>query len=184
MSTLTPLHINDEHCFDSLVRFAMATNMSARFLEFEEVCIDLRNVHFSFDQDHQSNNKTFIIFMNVKQAFYSNFKIKTDLSLETLTYYIYQHCLCTVEDTVLPIFRRFDQFIFNENDKCKSIIIQLHRRARVIVAECIRENEYYHSDVSGYIDFENRHTRLPLSLSEEERSKINREAQLKLLETT
>jgi hypothetical protein len=59
----------------------------ARYLEFDDVVLDLTSLIFlEFDN---AQNEEYIIFMNVKKAFYKNFHITCDLSLETLTVLVY-----------------------------------------------------------------------------------------------
>jgi Nucleopolyhedrovirus protein of unknown function (DUF918) len=157
------------------------TSINVKYLEFAEVCLDLRHVHFS--KNENENNSEYIIFLNVYKAFYSNFNIVCDLSLESLCEYIYKNVIYTIDgvkqnnDILL-----YDRFIFNEHDKNKSVFIEFSENARIIVATTIRFDERYHQRVGGYIDFENRHFNTKEKvLSKEERAELDKTCEIKLL---
>lgn len=78
----------------------------------------------------------------------------------------------------------YDKFEFNENDRNQSIVINLSKDARIIVAATIRLNEKYYQRVSGYMDFEKRHERDYQPPTPAERAKIDRDCEIYLLEFT
>lgn len=148
------------------------TTINAMFLEFENVAVDLR--HIKFSQNDNSQNSEYIIFLNVKKAIYSNFNLKTDFSLETLTMYIYENVVLNIDEKPQTFDISFEKLIFNDWDDNNSIIIDLATDARIIVARALRPGEKYHQHVSGYLDFERRHLNDVRRLSDSERAHINR----------
>ena len=158
-------------------------SVNRRYLEFDRVCVDLRHVTFSADGH---NDTEYIIFININKAMFTNFKIYCDLSIESLAELIYENVLCTVEGkNVKPSAPLAQCAQYNEYDLNKSLTIELHEKARIIVAKTIYYHEKYHERVTGYIDFENRHDKnyTPES-SEDLRNKLDREYEIKLLEFT
>ncbi|QEI03599.1 hypothetical protein [Rachiplusia nu nucleopolyhedrovirus] len=178
---------------------AAYSSLSARFLEFEQVCLDLRYVTFMqdfyldsryiccYNNSPAVNNVTseYIIFLNVHKAIFCNFKISSDMSLETLTEYVYDNVRFTIEDKLIqkPPFSKCTTFI--ENDDKNSIIIDLHPLARVVIARVIFPNERYHQRISGYIDFENRlRPGYCVMDDDKERARKDREYEINLLGLT
>ncbi|AKN80632.1 hypothetical protein [Perigonia lusca single nucleopolyhedrovirus] len=182
-----------------------------KFLEFKNILLDARHIEMnsnkicssppppppspsSIDTDNDENDFDnlceYIVFLNVKEAFFVNFNVVSDMSLETLTMHIYDNIKFKV-DNVLQTRppADFSKFIFNEYDNNKSITIVLHKDAKIIVAKCIRFYEKYHQRISGFMDFKNRHQ--PVNddgndkrLTADERAKVDREYEIKLLEMT
>nr|ANS70943.1 hypothetical protein [Lymantria dispar multiple nucleopolyhedrovirus] len=186
----TRSHIYPKRRTERLVVYAALRIMSVatRYLEFDGVTLDLRHVAFSRSQD-ELNNTDYIIFFNVKRALFRNFNLVSDLSLETLAMFVYENVRCTIGGRVCQrdtaAARRFEQFIFNENDRNKSIIIELHDDARLIVAAAIKPHEKYHQRVGGYMDFEKRHSPADeRDLTEAERAERDRLYEIKLFEFT
>ncbi|AIE47779.1 ac57-like protein [Peridroma alphabaculovirus] len=157
-------------------------SMTHRQLEFGQIGVDLGHLSFSYDD---LNSVEYIIFINVQRAMFCNFKIFTDLSLESLAEYVYEHAICTVNGAAVPrAVSLGESVVFNEADHNKSVFIQLHAQARVIVAKTIYMHESYAQRVSGYLDFENRHDKHYAPPGDDERATINRECEIKLLEFT
>ncbi|AGR56798.1 ac57 [Hemileuca sp. nucleopolyhedrovirus] len=163
------------------------TTVNVKYLEFGGTSLDLRHVSFPHCNKNEANNNEYIVFLNVKKAFFRNFKIISDLSLESLTYYIYENVKCTIDgkessknDGINKVID-YNKFVFNEHDKNRSIIIEFDSNARIIVASAIRPDEFYHQRVSGYVDFENRHTTTTTEISPNERDALDREYEIKLL---
>ncbi|AYN45050.1 se90 [Alphabaculovirus alterspexiguae] len=158
-------------------------SVNRRYLEFDKVCVDLRHVTFSADGQ---NDTEYIIFININRAMFTNFKIYCDLSIESLAEFIYDNVVCTVEGNyVRPSVPLSECVQYNEYDLNKSLIIELHEKAKIIVAKTIYHDETYHERVTGYVDFENRHNKnyVPPPTSEV-RNKLDREYEIKLLEFT
>ncbi|AHH82629.1 ORF-40 [Buzura suppressaria nucleopolyhedrovirus] len=164
------------------------TTINVKYLEFGEVCLDLRHVRFSRNpQDDHPDNKEFIVFLNVYKAFFCNFKIVSDLSLETLTHFIYENVKFVMNGVVQDTRKvNYEHFIISEPDRERSIIIEFNKKARIVVAETIRFDEQYHQRVSGYIDFEHRHQPLKNKkrMTTQERAEFDKECEIKLLEYT
>ncbi|AUF81572.1 ac57 [Malacosoma neustria nucleopolyhedrovirus] len=167
----------------------MMSSLSFRLIEFENVCIDLRYLTFSKDDDCIDNNKEYIIFLNVKKAFYSNFNITTDMSLETLTMYIYENLQHRVDgERVMLRGNPFERIFINERDRNQSTVIEISDQARIIVANKLHPDEKYHQRITGYMDFEKRHEPPPSIidadnkiLAKHERDELNREYEMKIL---
>ncbi|AAY83980.1 ORF-48 peptide [Chrysodeixis chalcites nucleopolyhedrovirus] len=168
----------------------LSTSFSARFLEFEQVCIDLRYVTFIDDISCDNINNCahdYIIFLNVKKAMFCNFNITTDMSLETLAEYIYDNVRVTIDGRLHRKHSIMAECVrFNGADNNNSIFINIHAEARVIVAKKLFDNERYHQRISGYIDFENRsdpNDKKKL-LTDRERALLDREYEIKMLGST
>jgi hypothetical protein len=167
----------------------MASSLSFRLIEFENVCIDLRYLTFSKDDDCIDNNKDYIIFLNVKRAFYSNFHITTDMSLETLTMYVYENLQHRVDgERVMLRGDPFERIFINERDRNQSTVIEISDQARIIIANKLHPDEKYHQRITGYMDFERRHEPPPSIvdadnqiLAKHERDELNREYEMKIL---
>lgn len=161
-------------------------SINQKYLEFDNISVDLRNVHFTRAID-EAENLEYIVFLNVKRAMYCNFKIITDMSLETLAMHIYENVILCKNNVQIRTFSNFNdidynKFVYNKTDLDQSIIIELDDEACVIVAKCIRPHEKYHQRVTGYMDFEKRHKQ-PLcdidggsnTISQEDRNKLDRQ---------
>nr|UPO71102.1 orf45 [Trichoplusia ni single nucleopolyhedrovirus] len=170
---------------------SLSTSLGARFLEFEQVCIDLRYVTFMDDTTCDITTTgpvhDYIIFLNVKKAMFCNFNITTDMSLETLAEYIYDNVRVVIEERLLrkPL-NMIECVQFNIADNNNSIFINLHAEARIIVAKKLFDNERYHQRITGYLDFEKR---LDLNskknlLTDKERALLDREYEIKMLGST
>ncbi|AIU41283.1 ac57 [Sucra jujuba nucleopolyhedrovirus] len=159
------------------------TTINVRFLEFGGVSLDLRHVNFPVDKRDDSQNNEYIIFLNVCKAFYANFKIVSDLSLETLCHFIYQQVEFIKNNVATDLSEiNYEHFVINDNDRGKSIIIEFDDDARIIVASVIRFDEQYYQRVGGYLDFENRHNPAQQKkLSTAERAERDKKCEVKLL---
>lgn len=161
----------------------MSSSVSNRYLEFDGIAIDLRHVMFSVDGLHDHE---YIIFLNVHRAMFNNFKCYSDLSIESMAELIFNEAICVVNG--VPTTNRPGSLgecvTHNEHDHKKSLIIQLHEKARVVVAKTIYFAETYHKRVSGYVDFENRHNKFYVKPADETRAVLDREYEIKLLEFT
>ncbi|AGA16209.1 hypothetical protein [Thysanoplusia orichalcea nucleopolyhedrovirus] len=153
----------------------------ARYLEFDNVVLDLTDLSYlKFDN---TQCEEYIIFMNVKKAFYKNFHMVCDLSLETLTMLVYEKARLIVrqEKFVPPV--NFVNFIsFNATDNDNSMIIDLCPEARIIVAKKLWPDETYHQRASGFLDFQQRN-RVPrplIELNSKVRDIMDRELEIKL----
>lgn len=138
-----------------------------------------------FDSTPCSNNNNtseYIIFLNVHKAIYCNFKITSDMSLETLAEHVYDNVRCTIKGRLIqkPLFATCTKFIASDNNN--SISLELHASAKIIVARTIKPDERYHQRVTGYIDFENRHDPdYCIQIDEKERARKDREYEIRLL---
>ncbi|AUV65376.1 hypothetical protein [Alphabaculovirus myunipunctae] len=160
----------------------MSCSVSSRYLEFDQVTVDLRHVTFSADG---LNDNEYIIFLNVHKAIFTNFKIFTDLSLESIAELLFVETKCTVRGETVPRPGPLgDCVAFIEADRNKSLSIELHERARIVVAKTIFFQETYHKRISGFIDFENRFNEQYVRPDEHRRNAIDREWEIKLLEFT
>nr|AFS51973.1 DekiORF96 [Dendrolimus kikuchii nucleopolyhedrovirus] len=154
----------------------------AKYLEFDDVVLDLTDVVVVQAPLWQIAEE-YIIFMNVKKAFYKNFNLKCDLSLETLTLFVYEKLRLTVKGVEFVKPARFvDHISFNATDHDNSMIIDLCPDARVIVAKCLYASETYHQRVSGFMDFQmrNRVPRPAIVADQQMRNDIDREMEVKL----
>ncbi|QCF61075.2 ac57 [Troides aeacus nucleopolyhedrovirus] len=153
----------------------------ARYLEFDHVVLDLTSLIFlEFDN---AQNEEYIIFMNVKKAFYKNFHITCDLSLETLTVLVYEKARLIVKQVKFKQPPNFVDFIsFNATDNDNSMIIDFCSDARIIVAKKLTPDETYHQRVSGFLDFQKRNCipRLPIESDPKVRDALDRELEIKL----
>ncbi|ABY65761.1 hypothetical protein [Orgyia leucostigma nucleopolyhedrovirus] len=161
------------------------TTINVKYLEFGEVSLDLRHVRFPVSEEGDLDaNAEFIIFLNIQKAFFSNFKIITDLSLESLCQFIYYNAHYSIAGVKQQLKMDYERFVYNEHDKNKSIIIEFDAAARIIVASVIKFDERYHQRVSGYLDFENRHNLNYDELSLQERVELDKQCEIKLLSLT
>ncbi|AIZ48664.1 asb107 [Agrotis segetum nucleopolyhedrovirus B] len=160
----------------------MSSSISTRYLEFNGVALDLRHMCFSADGLHDSE---YIIFLNVHRAIFTNFKVYSDLSLESLAEFIFEKAVCSVDGCEITRRKSLGESVnYNEYDRKKSLCIQLHDKARIIVAKTIYHFETYHQRASGFVDFENRHNKHYDRPSDEKRLVLDREYEIKLLEFT
>ena len=161
----------------------MCFSLNEKYLEFNGVSVDLRHISFSVDG---LNDDEYIIFINVCRAHYTNFKIYCDLSLESLVEFLYDNNVCFVDGVRIDTKSKSlgECVVYNEKDHNKSLIINLHENARIVVAKTIYHNETYHRRVSGYVDFENRHNKNYVRPADNMRAVLDREYEIKLLEFT
>ncbi|AJD09253.1 hypothetical protein [Condylorrhiza vestigialis mutiple nucleopolyhedrovirus] len=132
----------------------------ARRLDFDNVTLDLN--HVTFNTDHNDNNENYIVFLNVKRAFYKNFHLTCDMSLETLSMYVYENASVIVNGVQLPRSPDFVQHIaFNASDRDQSMLIDFTPEARIVVARKLRADERYYQRASGFADFQRRHEQPP-----------------------
>ncbi|AAQ11149.1 hypothetical protein [Mamestra configurata nucleopolyhedrovirus A] len=158
------------------------SSISSRYLEFDGTIIDLRHVSFSADG---LNDTEYIIFLNVRGGIFTNFKIFSDLSLETLAEYLFTKTKCSVASVLVNRPGELgDCVAYIEADRNKSVMITLHKEARLVLAKTMYFNETYHKRVSGFIDFENRHNKHYVKPDEKKRAVIDREWEIKMLEFT
>jgi hypothetical protein len=156
--------------------------ISCRYLEFDGIIVDLRHLTFSVDG---LNDIEYIIFLNVRRGMFTNFKICTDMSLETLAEYLFVETKCSVTNVLMDRPGALgDSVTYIKADRNKSLSIALHEEARIVVAKTIFFEEAYHKRVSGFIDFENRHNKNYVKPDENKRAVIDREWEIKLLEFT
>nr|QNN89412.1 ORF93 [Spilarctia obliqua nucleopolyhedrovirus] len=76
----------------------MILSLHARRLEFDNVILDLSQLELN---DGQPENH-YIVFLNVKRAFYKNFIVSCDMSLETFALHVYQNAQLTVDGVAVP----------------------------------------------------------------------------------
>ncbi|QEI03547.1 hypothetical protein [Spodoptera cosmioides nucleopolyhedrovirus] len=166
----------------SLVK--MVSSVNDKYLEFDGISVDLRHVAFSADG---LNDTEYIIFLNVRRAKYTNFKVFCDLSLESLAELLYEQSVCTIDGSNAKWRKPLGECVaYNEHDHNKSLIVDLveNGMARIIVAKTIYLNETYNKRVSGYVDFENRHDKNYVRPAQSKRADLDREYEIKLLEFT
>ncbi len=125
----------------------------------QDFCLDSKYICCSTNKTIANDTKLlqeYIIFLNVRKAIYTNFKITSDMSLETAAEYIYDNVRCTIKGKSVqkPQFSECTNFI--ESDKNNSIAITLHPQAKIIVVRTLFPNEHYYQRIGGYIDFEHR----------------------------
>ncbi|ACI28820.1 agip119 [Agrotis ipsilon multiple nucleopolyhedrovirus] len=160
----------------------MSSPISSRYLEFDGIALDLRHMSFGADGLHDSE---YIIFLNVHRAIFTNFKVYSDLSLESLAEFIFEKAVCSVAGRKIDRRKTLGECVkYNEYDRNKSLTIELHDKARIIVAKTIYHFETYHRRASGFVDFENRHNKHYATPSDDKRIVLDREYEIKLLEFT
>ncbi|ACO53483.1 unknown [Euproctis pseudoconspersa nucleopolyhedrovirus] len=163
-----------------------ATTVNVKYVEFGGISLDLRHVNYPISPNKFQNNN-YIVFLNVNKAFYTNFDVVTDMSLETLTHYIYENVEYRIDEKLQKFQINYEHFRINEHDDNKSIIIEFEPQARIIVAKAIRAGEKYSRRVSGYIDFENRHnssSTKTLEMNTQERLDYDKACEIELLKYT
>ncbi|AUR45118.1 hypothetical protein Spob087 [Spilosoma obliqua nucleopolyhedrosis virus] len=158
--------------------YTMILSLHARRLEFDNVILDLSQLELN---DGQPENH-YIVFLNVKRAFYKNFIVSCDMSLETFALHVYQNAQLTVDGVAVPRAPDFANYIsFNASDRDQSLVLDLGPNARIVVAKQLRSNERYHQRVSGFLDFQRRHQ--PFAVAENNpivRNALDRELEIKL----
>ncbi|BBD51462.1 hypothetical protein [Samia ricini nucleopolyhedrovirus] len=160
--------------------FAMLYSVHARRLEFDDVVLDLSRVVFTVDP---GGNEEYIVFLNLKRAFFKNFIVACDMSLETLALHLYQTASLTVAGVAPPRAPGFAEHIsFNASDRDQSIIVDLAADARLVVARRLRSNEWYHQRASGFADFQRRHEQpaAPVESDLNKRNVMDRELEITL----
>jgi hypothetical protein len=123
------------------------------------------------------------VFLNVKRAFYKNFNLTCDMSLETLALYVYENASVIVDGAQLPRSPNFVQHIaFNASDRDQSIVVDFEPDARVVVARKLRTDERYYQRVGGFADFQRRHEQPPAPVERDlnVRNAADRELEIKL----
>nr|ALR70537.1 hypothetical protein AGNV_104 [Anticarsia gemmatalis multiple nucleopolyhedrovirus]ALR70694.1 hypothetical protein AGNV_104 [Anticarsia gemmatalis multiple nucleopolyhedrovirus]ALR71166.1 hypothetical protein AGNV_104 [Anticarsia gemmatalis multiple nucleopolyhedrovirus]ALR71794.1 hypothetical protein AGNV_104 [Anticarsia gemmatalis multiple nucleopolyhedrovirus]ALR72108.1 hypothetical protein AGNV_104 [Anticarsia gemmatalis multiple nucleopolyhedrovirus] len=153
----------------------------ARRLEFDNVILDLN--HVAFNTDHNKNNEDYIVFLNVKRAFYKNFNLTCDMSLETLALYVYENTSVIVNGTQVPRSRDFVKHIaFNASDRDQSMVVDFTPEARIVIARKLRADERYYQRASGFADFQRRHEQPPAPVERDlhVRNAADRELEIKL----
>lgn len=129
----------------------MLSSVGSRLLEHDGYCLDLRDVPL------EGSTSEYIIFLNVKRAFFSNFHVLSDLSLESLALHIFQHLRHRVAHVDINLAgAHFVDYIEHDERDRDAMHINLHPWLRVVVARKIRKHESYHQRITGYMDFENR----------------------------
>nr|ALR71324.1 hypothetical protein AGNV_104 [Anticarsia gemmatalis multiple nucleopolyhedrovirus]ALR71482.1 hypothetical protein AGNV_104 [Anticarsia gemmatalis multiple nucleopolyhedrovirus]AXE72280.1 hypothetical protein [Anticarsia gemmatalis multiple nucleopolyhedrovirus] len=153
----------------------------ARRLEFDNVILDLN--HVAFNTDHNKNNEDYIVFLNVKRAFYKNFNLTCDMSLETLALYVYENASVIVNGTQMPRSPDFVKHIaFNASDRDQSMVVDFTPEARIVIARKLRADERYYQRASGFADFQRRHEQPPAPVERDlhVRNAADRELEIKL----
>lgn len=131
--------------------------VSLKRLEFDDIILDLTNIMVVEKDCDPTKCEEYIIFMNIKEAFYVNFHLVCDLSLESLTLFIYEHSRLFVHGEECVKSPKFvDHIFFNASDNDNSMIVELCKGARVIVAKKLYPQESYHQRASGFMDFQRR----------------------------
>lgn len=164
----------------------MSVSRNVRYIEYDEIIIDLRCVSYSVDRESHQNNSQYIVFLNAKKIFYTNYVLTTDMSLETLTMYIVERVIYMENKQRIPIMNNvYKKIQYNEMDKNCSLIVNLSENARIVIARTIKPGERYAQRIGGYIDFEHRHNvayvpeKCPIK-----RAKMDREREICLLNVT
>ncbi|AVA31177.1 ac57 [Oxyplax ochracea nucleopolyhedrovirus] len=153
----------------------------AKRVEFDDVILDLTDL--IFEQSEDDNDEHYIIFLNIKKAFYKHFYLKCNMSLETLTLYIFNNLtFISKQIKFVPPKNFVDYISFNADDNNNSMFIELCSDARVIVAKRLHSKETYHQRVCGFLDFQKRNfTPLPIIIEDQHvRDKMDRELENQL----
>ncbi|AAK85616.1 hypothetical protein [Epiphyas postvittana nucleopolyhedrovirus] len=152
----------------------------ARRVEFDNVTLDLSKVVFTTDE---ATNEEYIVFLNVKRAFYKNFHVTCDMSLETLALYVYENASVIVNGVTTTRAPDFVNHIyFNASDRDQSLIVEFNMHASVVVAKKLNAGERYYQRASGFNDFQRRH-QVPAAIIERDmnvRNVTDRELEIKL----
>lgn len=156
----------------------MIQSVHAKRLEFDNVILDLSHL-----QLHGPPEERYIVFLNVKRAFYKNFCVECDMSLETFALHLYEIARLTVDGAVVPRAPEFAHHIsFNSADRDQSLVLDLGPDAKIVVAKQLRADERYHQRASGFLDFQRRHERPPAPIEHDlvARNALDRELEIKL----
>nr|UIX56220.1 HycuOrf-93 hypothetical protein [Hyphantria cunea nucleopolyhedrovirus]UIX56365.1 HycuOrf-93 hypothetical protein [Hyphantria cunea nucleopolyhedrovirus] len=157
--------------------YTMIISVHAKRLEFDKVILDLSQLELGGPPENH-----YIVFLNVKRAFYKNFNVSCDMSLETFALHVYENAQLTVNGAAVPRAPDFANHIsFNASDRDQSLVLDLGPNARIIVAKQLRSNERYHQRASGFLDFQRRHQ--PFAVAENDptvRNALDRELEIKL----
>lgn len=154
----------------------MIHSVHAKRLEFDNVILDLNQVQW-----YGPFTESYIIFLNVKCAFYKNFHVSCNMSMETLALHVYENAVLTVDGAVVPRDPNFAKYIsFNATDFDQSMVLDFVPHARIVVAKQLHINERYHQRVSGFLDFQKRHERQIVSNDLITRNKLDRDLEIKL----
>ncbi|QDL57048.1 hypothetical protein QKQ66_gp102 [Dione juno nucleopolyhedrovirus] len=162
----------------------MYHSVHAKRLEFDGVALDLSRVELTDpDEPASAPTENYIVFLNVKRAFYKNFHISCDMSLETLALHLYENAELTMNGSAVPRAPNFAHHIsFNTTDRNQSLVLDLAPDARIVVAKQLRANERYHQRASGFLDFQRRHEVPPARVEHDAvaRDALDRELEIKL----
>ncbi|AAP29839.1 unknown [Choristoneura fumiferana multiple nucleopolyhedrovirus] len=155
----------------------MIQSTHARRLEFDNVILDLSQVELNGAAEH-----SYVVFLNVKRAFYKNFCVACDMSLETLALHLYNNAQLTINGAAVPRAPDFYNYItYNAWDRDQSLVLDLAPDARIVVAKQLRADERYHQRASGVLDFQRRHELAPAVESDPAaRNALDRELEMKL----
>lgn len=103
----------------------------ARYLEFDNVRVDLSNICFTLNSNRDKNN-IYIIFINVKHVLFTNFQLITDLSLENVATKIFKNVKFTVNGVSI-ILQDANTRISIDRDQFS--IIDLGYNSRITIAK-------------------------------------------------
>ncbi|AXU41500.1 AC57 [Alphabaculovirus altermyunipunctae] len=133
----------------------MFSSVGVRLLELDGYCLDLR--HVPFENETGLELVEYIIFLNVKSSIFSNFHVKSDMSLESLALHIFRNINYRIDNIAMDTTNaNFVDYIFHDAQDENAIHIKLHPWLRVIVAKKVRPNERYHQRITGFMEFQNR----------------------------
>ncbi|AGR57129.1 hypothetical protein [Choristoneura rosaceana nucleopolyhedrovirus] len=158
--------------------FTMIQSVHAKRLEFDNVILDLSQVELNGPPEHN-----YIVFLNVKRAFYKNFCVACDMSLETFALHLYENAQLTINGVTVPRAPDFINYItFNASDRDQSLVLDLAPNIRILVAKQLRADERYHQRASGFLDFQRRHELPPAPVESDPavRNALDRELEMKL----
>jgi hypothetical protein len=103
-----------------------------RFLEFDDVRVDLSHIHFPKHVDREHNN-IYIIFINIKHALFTNFQVITQLSLEHAAQKIVDKVVFRVNG--VPMSLQDNEPIKCNAKRDQSLIIDLGYNSRITIAK-------------------------------------------------
>ncbi|UZE89794.1 hypothetical protein [Parapoynx stagnalis nucleopolyhedrovirus] len=103
-----------------------------RFLEFDDVRVDLSHIRFPENIDHKYNN-IYIIFINIKHVLFTNFQLITELSLENIAQKIVEKVVFRVNG--IPISLQNDDHIKCNAKRDQSLIIDLGYNSKITIAK-------------------------------------------------
>ncbi|AGE89902.1 hypothetical protein SlsnVgp047 [Spodoptera littoralis nucleopolyhedrovirus] len=132
-----------------------ASSIGARYLERDGYAIDLRQVPYE-QIENCSKCEEYIIFLNVKLAFFCNFHVRSSMSLESISLYTFMHARhCAGDDNYVRTDDVLD-FVERMHREGDIVHINIHPWLRIVIAKKIRKGERYHQRITGYMDFEKR----------------------------